>query len=48
MNSLTNKQIEKITSFASDAPKMTHTEIYNCKKCSTENKVELSGLQDFF
>jgi len=48
VNSLTNQQLEKITSFASDAPKMTHTEDYNCKKCSAENKVELSGLQDFF
>tara|TARA_Y100001972_G_C7544139_1_gene273708 strand:- start:16 stop:732 length:717 start_codon:yes stop_codon:yes gene_type:complete len=48
VNSLTNQQLEKITSFATDAPKMTHTENYNCKKCNAENKVELSGLQDFF
>jgi len=48
VNSLTNQQLEKITSFASDAPKMTHTEDYNCKKCNAENKVELSGLNDFF
>jgi len=48
VNSLTNQQLEKITSFATDAPKMTHTEDYNCKKCNAENKVELSGLQDFF
>ena len=48
VNSLTNQQLEKITNFASDAPKLMHTENYNCKKCNAENKIELSGLQDFF
>ena len=48
VNSLTNQQLEKITNFASDAPKLMHTENYNCKKCDAENKIELSGLQDFF
>lgn len=48
INSLTNTQLEKITSFATDAPKLSHTEKYECKKCKTENKIELNGLQDFF
>ncbi len=48
INSLTNSQLEKITSFASGAPKLTHTQTYECKKCKTENKIELNGLQDFF
>ena len=48
INSLTNKQLEKITNFASNAPKLSHTQNYECKKCKTENKIELSGLQDFF
>ena len=48
INSLTNQQLEKITNFASDAPKLAHTQNYECKKCKTENKIELSGLQDFF
>ena len=48
INSLTNQQLEKITNFASSAPKLSHTQNYECKKCKTENKIELSGLQDFF
>ena len=48
INSLTNQQLEKITNFASNAPKLAHTQDYVCKKCKTENKIELSGLQDFF
>jgi len=48
INSLTNQQLEKITNFASDTPKLAHTQNYECKKCKTENKIELSGLQDFF
>ena len=37
-----------ITNFAQNVPKLKHTEKYECKKCKTENKVELEGLQDFF
>ena len=48
INSLTNQQLEKITEFATNAPKLSHTQTYECKKCKTENKIELSGLQDFF
>ena len=48
INSLTNQQLEKITQFATDVPKLSHTEYYKCKKCDAENKIELSGLQDFF
>ena len=48
INSLTYQQLEKITNFASNAPKLSHTQNYECKKCKTENKIELSGLQDFF
>ena len=40
INSLTNTQLEKITSFATNAPKLSHTEMYECKKCKTENKIE--------
>ena len=48
INSLTNQQLEMITNFAQNVPKLKHTENYECKKCKTENKVELEGLQDFF
>jgi|TARA_B100000085_G_scaffold283141_1_gene313092 hypothetical protein len=48
VNSLTNQQLEMITKFAQSVPKLKHTENYECKKCKTENKIELEGLQDFF
>ena len=48
INSLTNQQLEKITEFATNSPKLSHTQMYECKKCKTENKIELNGLQDFF
>jgi hypothetical protein len=48
INSLTNQQLELITNFAQNVPKLRHTEMYECKKCKTENKIELEGLQDFF
>ena len=48
INSLTNQQLEKITEFATNSPKLSHTQMYECKKCKTENKIELNGFQDFF
>ena len=48
INSLTNQQLEKITEFATNSPKLSHTQMYECKKCKTENKIELNGLQEFF
>ncbi|MBL19121.1 MAG: hypothetical protein CMC82_04755 [Flavobacteriaceae bacterium] len=48
INSLTNTQLEKITSFAQNAPALTHTHTYECVKCNTENEVTFRGLQDFF
>jgi len=48
INSLTNKQLEKITSFVEKMPALTHTEKYECKKCKHENIINLNGLNDFF
>jgi hypothetical protein len=48
MNSLTNDQLEKITSFIETMPTLTHTEKYECKKCKHENTIQLNGLNDFF
>ena len=48
MNSLTNDQLEKITSFVETMPTLSHSEKYNCKKCKHENIIELKGLNDFF
>ena len=48
VNSLTNKQLEKITEFVESMPTMKHEQKFMCKKCEHENTVELKGLQDFF
>ena len=48
MNSLTNQQLEKITAFVENMPRLSHKVEYDCKKCKTKNTIELSGLQDFF
>lgn len=48
INSLTNEQLEKITSFVEKMPTLTHTEKYECKKCKHENTIQLNGLNDFF
>ena len=36
INSLTNQQLEKITEFATNSPKLSHTQMYECKKCKTK------------
>tara|TARA_B100000242_G_C42987136_1_gene458193 strand:- start:210 stop:926 length:717 start_codon:yes stop_codon:yes gene_type:complete len=48
LESLTNSQLEKITQFIENVPKIKHSQKYECKKCKKENTVELEGLQDFF
>jgi len=48
LESLTNSQLEKITKFIENVPKIKHSQKYECKECKTENTIELEGLQDFF
>ncbi len=48
INSLTNEQLEKLTDFVENLPNLSHDVTFNCKKCQTENKITLRGLQDFF
>ena len=48
INSLTNDQLEKITTFAQNVPALSHTHTYNCEKCDEQNEVTFRGLQDFF
>jgi len=48
MSSLTNEQLNRITTFVDSMPILTHTIEYDCKSCNQHNKIELKGLQDFF
>jgi len=48
MSSLTNEQLNRITTFVDSMPTLTHTIEYDCKSCNQHNKIELKGLQDFF
>tara|TARA_Y100000114_G_scaffold62767_1_gene57494 strand:- start:5483 stop:6199 length:717 start_codon:yes stop_codon:yes gene_type:complete len=48
INSLSAEQLEKISSFVQDMPKLRYEQKYKCEQCNHENKIELEGLQDFF
>jgi hypothetical protein len=48
VNSLTNKQLDKINLFVQNLPTLSHNVEYKCEGCGHENKVELNGMQDFF
>tara|TARA_B100000282_G_scaffold282408_1_gene245188 strand:+ start:759 stop:1475 length:717 start_codon:yes stop_codon:yes gene_type:complete len=48
VDSLTQQQLEQITQFIQNVPKIKHSQKYECKKCKKENTLELEGLQDFF
>ncbi len=48
INSLTNQQLEKITSFVDNIPTLIHEQTYECSKCGHENTLAMKGLQDFF
>ena len=48
INSLNNKQLEKITEFVNSMPSLSHKEKFICEECNHENTLALKGLQDFF
>ena len=48
LDSLTSSQFKNITDFLEGMPKLTHDVEFDCENCSTSNKVQLSGLADFF
>jgi len=48
VNSLTNKQLEKLTDFVEGLPTLSHEIDFECIKCKHLNKITLRGLQDFF
>ena len=48
IDSLSLEQFEKISEYFSSLPALQHIESWTCKKCGTENNVEIRGLNNFF
>tara|TARA_R110000796_G_scaffold31104_6_gene82747 strand:+ start:4928 stop:5635 length:708 start_codon:yes stop_codon:yes gene_type:complete len=48
IESLSSGQFGKIAKFFSEMPGLVHVIDFNCKKCSTDNTLELKGIQSFF
>lgn len=48
IDSLSNKQFEKLVNFFETAPKIEHVIDYTCGKCETKNFVVVDGIQNFF
>ena len=48
LSSMTGSQLSKLTEFLGDMPALKHQAKFDCKKCGTENELELKGLSDFF
>jgi hypothetical protein len=48
LDSLSQQQFAKITTFFESIPTMTYDLKYKCPKCTKQNKRTLEGIQDFF
>lgn len=48
LSSMTGSQLAKLTEFLGEMPALKHDAKFNCKKCGTENELQLKGLSDFF
>jgi hypothetical protein len=48
LESLTQEQFDRITSFFENLPKMEHDVETTCQKCGFEHKLHMEGLTDFF
>jgi len=48
LSSMTGSQLAMLTEFLGEMPALKHQAKFNCKKCGTENELELKGLSDFF
>jgi len=48
IDSMQQKDLEKIQNFFETAPKIKHTIEFKCKKCKYEEKIPVEGLQSFF
>lgn len=48
VDSLSHSQLENISKFIQNQPKLRYTLKYNCIHCGEDNQVVLEGLKDFF
>jgi len=48
IESMNAKQLENVSNFFVNMPKLRHTISYKCEGCGQEDTVELEGLADFF
>lgn len=48
VESLSHNHVKMIEEFISNQPKLEHVITYTCHNCGKENRIVLSGLQDFF
>jgi hypothetical protein len=48
LGSMTGSQLALLTEFLGTMPALKHEAKFNCKKCGTENELQLKGLSDFF
>lgn len=48
IDSMQQKDLEKIQNFFETAPKIKHTIEFKCKKCKYEENITVEGLQSFF
>lgn len=48
LQSMTANQLKLLTDFLENIPAMKHQIHFKCKKCGTDNEMELKGLSDFF
>ena len=48
LQSMTANQLKLLTDFLENIPAMKHQIEFKCKKCGTDNEMELKGLSDFF
>jgi len=48
IDSMQQKDLEKIQEFFETAPKLKHTINFGCKKCGYKEDIPVEGLQNFF
>lgn len=48
IDSMTQQQFEKVSTYLKDMPSVKHEVKFDCEKCGTHNNVVLEGMQSFF
>jgi hypothetical protein len=48
VSNMTQVQLQQIKQYFESIPRLAHDHVYKCKNCSTENKIHIEGLSNFF